>query len=318
MDLRPQGPEIIRTWLFDTVLRAHLEHDVLPWSDTTINGWILDPDRKKMSKSKGNTVTPMALLEQYGSDAVRYWAVSARPGVDTAFDEGQMKIGRRLAIKILNASKFALGVGEELDAGAVVEALDRSMLAGLHEVVDAATRSFDEYDYARALEVTERFFWSFCDDYLELVKGRAYGSMGDEAARSARAALLIALDVLLRLFAPHLPFVTEEVWSWRHDGSVHRTGWPTTDELGIASVDTRVYEVTAAVLSEIRKAKSAAQRSMRADVARVGVEAPEDLVGALGLGLADLREAGNVSGDIDVSNAYELAVEVELADPEAA
>ncbi len=215
MDLRPQGPEIIRTWLFDTVVRSHFEHGQLPWRDTTINGWILDPDRKKMSKSKGNVITPVAVLEQFGSDAVRYWAVSARPGVDTAFDEGQMKIGRRLAIKILNASKFALGVvGDDVPSVDVVAAsLDRSMLATLAALVTHATSSFGNYDYSRALDSTERFFWSFCDDYLELVKGRAYAG-----SDSARATLAVALDTLLRLFAPHMPFVTEEVWSWWRGG----------------------------------------------------------------------------------------------------
>jgi valyl-tRNA synthetase len=320
MDLRPQGPEIIRTWLFDTVLRSHLEHDALPWRDTTINGWILDPDRKKMSKSRGNVITPMALLEQYGSDAVRYWAVCARPGVDTAFDEGQMKIGRRLAIKILNASKFALGVAGDVvpAAEAVVQPIDRSMLASLHDVMAAATESFVAYDYARALELTERFFWGFCDDYLELVKQRAYGSMGDTAAASAGAALGIALSALLRLFAPHLPFVTEEVWSWWQEGSVHRAAWPSPDDLGIATADTRVYEVAAAVLGEIRKAKSAAQRSMRAEVEGVVVEAPTELASALELALDDLREAGNVVGDVEITTGYELTVTVDLADPEAA
>ena len=221
MDLRPQAHEIIRTWTFSTMVRAHLEFQSLPWTDVALSGWILDPDRKKMAKSKGNVVTPIGLLEQYGSDAMRYWAASARPGTDTAFDDGQMRIGRKLAIKLLNVSRFVLGIGDGPvpPPSAVTDPLDQAMAARLAAVVHDATVAFEAYDYARALERTEAFFWWFCDDYVELVKGRAYRTPADDGSRSARAALHLALDVLQRLLAPILPFATEEVWSWWQEGS---------------------------------------------------------------------------------------------------
>ena len=227
MDLRPQAHDIIRTWLFSTVLRAHLGEDTLPWKNTAISGWVLDPDRKKMSKSKGNVVTPMALLEEHGSDAVRYWAAKGGPGVDTAFDPGQMKVGRRLSIKLLNASKFVLArTGTD---GPVTEVLDRGMLQRLALLVASVTKQLEGYDYAAALRETEEFFWWFCDDYIELVKRRRSGD--DASAVSAATAGAAALGVTLRLFAPFLPFVTEEVWSWWRTGSVHRADWPTVEEV---------------------------------------------------------------------------------------
>jgi valyl-tRNA synthetase len=282
-DLRPQAHDIIRTWLFSTVVRSHLEHGSLPWANAALSGWILDPDRKKMSKSKGNVVTPMALLEEFGSDAVRYWAASARPGTDTTFDTGQIKVGRRLAIKVLNASKFVLGLGSSV--GPVTEPLDLSMLATLSGVVAEATEAFEAYDYARALERTERFFWNLCDDHLELVKARAYDT--GPAADSARAALREALSVTLRLFAPFLPFVTEEVWSWWQDGSVHLTSWPSMAATG----DPAVLAATSAVLRRVRKAKSEAKVSMRADVALVVVRGAT--VGLIDE--PDLRAAGHIA-----------------------
>jgi valyl-tRNA synthetase len=227
MDVRPQAHDIIRTWLFTTVLRAQLEHGSLPWRHAAISGWVLDPDRKKMSKSKGNVVTPMALLEEHGSDAARYWAAKGGPGVDTAFDPGQMKVGRRLAIKILNASKFVLAKTEP--AGAVTEAIDRGMLRRLADLVRSVTATFEAYDYAAALRDTETFFWMFCDDYIELAK-RLRAGEGPGAASACRASSA-ALATLLRLFAPFLPFVTEEVWSWWKQGSIHHTPWPDAAEI---------------------------------------------------------------------------------------
>ncbi|MGW5877090.1 valine--tRNA ligase [Nocardiopsis terrae] len=318
MDFRPQGQDIIRTWLFSTVVRAHFENDSLPWSTTGISGWILDPDRKKMSKSKGNVVTPVALLEKYSSDAVRYWAASGRLGTDTAMDEGQMKVGRRLSIKILNASKFVMSVAGEnatTDAARVTEPLDRAMLAALAEVVEEATAAFAAYDHTRALERTERFFWDFCDDYLELVKTRAYDTGSAEGA-SARTALLIALGALHKLFAPFVPFVTDEVWSWWQDGSVHAQSWPDAAEYRAAASggDPAVLAATAEVLRAVRKAKSEAKLSMRAEVDNVRVRGKQ--AGSARAAATDIAAAGRAAGiDFETTDDSDLTVEVTLPEP---
>jgi len=322
MDLRPQGPEIIRTWLFATVVRSHLESGVLPWGDASINGWILDPDRKKMSKSKGNVTTPADVLERHGSDAVRYWACAARPGTDTALDEGQMKVGRRLAVKLLNASKFALGFPDAGD-GPVTEPVDRALLARLAGVVEEATAAFDGYDYARALERTEAFFWMFCDDYIELVKARAYGE-GDGAASASRA-LRTTLGVLQQLLAPFVPFVAEEVWSWWRPGSVHRSAWPQASALGTGDPD--VLETASRALHAVRSAKSAAKTSMRTPVLRLAVRGTAEALEQFAVVEGDVRRAGVVEqvettvadGSLDVE-VVELGVapaKAERASPPA-
>jgi len=325
MDLRPQAHDIIRTWLFSTVLRSHLEFDTLPWTDAALSGWVLDPDRKKMSKSKGNVITPRPMVDQFGADAVRYWAANGRPGTDTAVDEGQMKVGRRLAIKLLNASRFALGSGDEgsrgpVDPSAITEPLDQAMLVALADLVEEATVAFERYDYARALERTETFFWSFCDQYLELVKGRAYGSQGPEAAASAQAALQLALSTQLRLLAPFLPFVTEEVWSWWQEGSVHRSSWPEVAELRdlAAGGDPLVADVTAWVLGEVRKAKTEAKRTLKTSVELVVVADSADRLAALAAAVLDVHDAGLVAEVdlVELSEGSEPSVEVTLADPE--
>ena len=295
-NLRPQAHEIIRTWLFSTVVRAHLEHRSLPFTDASISGWILDPDRKKMSKSKGNVVTPLGLLDEHGSDAVRYWAASGRPGTDTAFDVGQMKIGRRLAIKILNASKFSLSMGAFVpaDKSVITEALDQSMLNGLADVVGQATKAFEEFNYTKAMEVAEQFFWPFCDDYVELVKDRVYGAQGEAAAQSAKAALGIATQTFLKLFAPFLPFVTDEVWSWWQEGSVHNSVWPKSSDVSVAGAPKDVNENVSLVLSHIRKVKSDAQVSMKAEISLAEITAPAAVIALVKQAETDVLTAGRI------------------------
>ncbi len=344
MDMRPQGHDIIRTWLFATVVRSDAELGTLPWTDAAISGWILDPDRKKMSKSKGNVVTPVEILERHSTDAIRYWACSGRLGTDTAIDEGQMKIGRKLAIKLLNASRFVLGsVAPEGpdDPAAVTEAVDRSLLASLASLVEEATAAFEGYDHARALERTEAWFWGFCDDYLELVKARAYnreGTFPEPAAASARAALRLALSVLVRLLAPILPFTAEEVWSWSHDGaatSVHRAPWPVVEELtaavaggasrpgptGAGSPEATgadgdgAYREAAEALRALRRAKTEAGSSLRAPVVRLVVRADAGTLSRLRGASGDLAEAGAVEAFewVEVTGGDQAGFEVVLA-----
>lgn len=316
-DLRPQGHDIIRTWLFSTVLRAESLHGCAPWRHAAISGWILDPDRKKMSKSKGNVVVPDDVLQKYGADAVRYWAALARLGADTAFEEAQMKIGRRLAIKLLNASKFVLGLGaSEADVlvsdnavphvTTVTHPLDQALLARLANVVEQATAAFEDFEYTRALQLVESFFWSFTDDYVELVKDRAYGAMGETEQRSVRISLATTLDAFLRLLAPYLPFATEEVWSWWRVGSVHRASWPEPVRLENGNDPTMLVTLGDA-LSGLRKAKSEAKVKQRTEVLDATITAPADQLARLRAGLGDLKAAANAR-ELHFIEGPELAI----------
>jgi valyl-tRNA synthetase len=316
MDLRPQAHDIIRTWLFSSVVRSHFEHGVAPWRHAAISGWVLDPDRKKMSKSKGNVVTPLAMLEEFGSDGVRYWAARGGPGVDTAFDVGQMKIGRRLAIKLLNASKFALAGGPA--DGEVTHPLDRGMLTDLGTLIVDATESLDAYEYTRLVDRSEAFFWSFCDNYLELVKSRRYGDHGMALAASANRAMQAALSVLLRLFAPYLPFVTEEVWSWWRQGSVHRAPWPAAVDLeGLVAPDpdaSAALAIAVQVLGEVRRAKSEAKRPLKVAITRAVVRDSRERLAMLEHGRADVCGAGNIQ-TLLLEEAAAFSMELEFAEP---
>ena len=317
MDLRPQGQDIIRTWLFSTVDRAHLENKCLPWAHATLSGWILDPDHKKMSKSKGNVVVPNEPI--------------------------QMKIGRRLAIKLLNATKFALAIGREdenhhvgeaaeasWNPADVTEPLDRAAMAKLALVVRQATEALEAYEHSKALEVIESYFWQFCDDYIELVKNRAYGTPDEQgnvpsekAVKSARTALGLGLDAFARLLAPYLPYASEEVWSWMHagSGSVHRAAWPVVNPYVEAATGASPELLTWAgkAVEQLRKIKSEAKVSMKTPILSVALSAAAEGVDAIHAALGDIAQAGRVVGKFDLvakhtaESAAEDAPETEVA-----
>ena len=341
MDLRPQGQDIIRTWLFSSIDRAHLENGCLPWSNATLSGWILDPDHKKMSKSKGNVVVPDEPIKKYGADAVRYWASSARLGLDATYDEGQMKIGRRLAVKLLNATKFALAIGREDENHHVGQAakatwnpadvtvpLDRAVLAGLARVIDQATQALDDYEHSKALETVESFFWNFCDNYIELAKNRAYGTAEatgrtpDQAqVLSARTTLGLVLDALDRLLAPFLPFASEEVWQWMHqgEGSVHRAPWPQAEAYREAAQgqDPELLTWAGKALASLRRIKSEAKVSMKTPILSVTLSVAPEGMDAVRAALDDVAEAGRATGDMSLVEESDGSGATGPADEEA-
>lgn len=308
-DLRPQGHDIIRTWAFYTIVKAYLHENEIPWRHIVLSGWILDPDRKKMSKSQGNVVTPEPLIDEYGADAVRYWAARARLGVDTAFDPQVLNVGKKLCTKLFNASKFVYmrldGVQpEELTPKMVTAAADRAVVAQLRGLIARTTAAFNEFDYAQALALTEDFFWRvFCDNYLELAKGRAYADSLDAGKLSALASLRLVHRALVRLFAPFVPFIAEEIWQWSYGGdagmhaSVHRSPWPSESELADipAPEHPGVYDATVAVLDAVRKCKAQESKSMAAPVAHLEIVAAEDTIAAITGTLDDMRAMLNIA-----------------------
>jgi len=283
-DIRPQSHEIIRTWAFYTIVKAYLHENTLPWKRVIISGWVLDPDRKKMSKSKGNVETPENWITQFTADGVRYWSAKAKIGVDTTFDQNVMKNGTRLLTKLFNAGKFVLSQKGEYSE--VTNELDLAFLDELRKLIAKATKCFEEFDHATALTETETFFWNnFTDSYLELVKKRASAESNctDAERNSAITTLRIGLDVLLRMFAPFLPYITEEVWSWcfaeeKNQLSIHNAKYPALIELEKYSEpkSKEVFKSALHFLDEIKKYKAARNLSYSSAIENLEIAAAKN------------------------------------------
>lgn len=327
MDIRPQAHEIIRTWAFSTIVKAWMHENEIPWRNVLISGWVLDPDRKKMSKSKGNVVTPQGLFDEYSTDAVRYWAGRARLGIDTATDPAVFKIGSKLVVKLFNASRFVLMQLTDPVPGvaAITHPLDRAMVSTLARVVEEATKAFENFEYGLALQITEEQFWHFCDHYVELVKGRSYSETDTAGRESAHAALYWCLKTFLRLFAPFTPYITEEVWSWRFTGSgrdsfVHTTAWPKSAEVAGITGDPDSFQAAVEVVSAIRATKTMAQKGQRWGVSSLVVKGTEASLKALTPVLDDVVRAGSVADGgtklvpVETIEGPRFGVEVVLAE----
>lgn len=302
-DIRPQAHDIIRTWAFYTIAKALLHENTIPWKEILISGFILDPDRKKMSKSKGNVITPLNLIEKHSSDAVRYWAAKARLGIDTAFEEQIMSQGRKLVVKLFNAGKFVLAMvaASELATESnykahIVNGVDKAWQAKLASTAEAARKAFANNDYAQALEVTESRFWDFCDNYLEIVKKRAYS----EDNKSAVASLMLTLDTFVKLFAPFCPFITEELyqirpWKSAAEISVHKESFPSEASFSGLTGEAKLYDMVVAVVAEIRKAKTAANKPLKTPVESLEILLPADTDALLKTAQGDIENVGQIN-----------------------
>jgi valyl-tRNA synthetase len=273
MNLRPQSHEIIRTWTFYTVLKTLLHTERTPWKRIAVSGWVLDSDRKKLSKSKGNTqAAPDCYLNRYTADGVRYWAGCAALGTDTVPDETMMGAGKRLVTKLYNAARFVLAL--DGPSATISGEVDRSFLYLLKEIAERADKFLASCAFGRALREVERFFWNlFTDSYIELVKRRSRGSGTTTEQYSAVNALRMGLDIILRLLAPYLPFISEELWSrvtWREERarSIHLAGWPcSADFEGVPAPRHKECLVHAAsCLKAVHRYKSSLRKSVGAEL----------------------------------------------------
>jgi valyl-tRNA synthetase len=299
-DIRPQAHEIIRTWAFYTIAKAMLHEDKIPWEHVVVSGWVLAADGSKTGKSKGNaTGTPADFMDKYTSDGVRYWSAKAKLGVDTIFDESVMKNGRRLVTKLYNAGKFVYS--QPGFKTPVTHEIDKGFLQEVQKLVAMATKGFEDFDHAKALADTETFFWNnLTDTYLELVKKRAFDATEETKSESgsAIAALRIGLEAILRLFAPFIPYITEELWSWSAaedtgHPSIHRAPWPTEDEFEQydAPEDAESFNTVVAALAAVHKHKSESGVSVGTSMSDLTIEAAPEVIVRLEHCLGDLQNA---------------------------
>jgi valyl-tRNA synthetase len=307
--LRPQGHDIIRTWAFYTVVKSYLHEKEIPWKDIIVSGNV-SLGGEKMSKSKGNIVEPKIVLENYGADALRYWAAGSKLGEDLDYQEKDLLTGKKFVNKLWNASKFLfMNIGDYKNIEPKkLHKTDEIFLNELNKVIDSSTENFKNYEYSRAKNDAESFFWkSFCDNYMEIVKYRIYNGSDDEK-ESAKYVLYNSLLSITKMMAPITPFITEEVFQkfFKKDQksmSIHISDWPVKIKISSDGDYEKSWSKFIDILEYVRKAKSEAKKSMKAEI---NLTIPEQDIKILGPCLGDLK---SVTCSKDIVEGKSLAIE---------
>mgnify|MGYP001560675622 FL=1 len=272
-DLRPQAHDIIRTWLFYTLVKSYYHHQRIPWKNVMISGHAQDPHGRKMSKSLGNIVEPQQMIQKYSADALRFWAAGSKLGDDLPFQDKDLLTGQKFVTKLWNASKFALLHLEDYKSksGEATEIFDKWLLSKLHKMIKESTASFENYEYAKTKAEVEQFFWhTLCDNYLEIVKDRLYNpdARGHAERKSAQYALYQSLLAVLKITAPILPHITEEIYHLyfadkEGKESIHISAWPEFNQQLVDEKAELVGDMGVDIINTVRKYKSEQQLSMK-------------------------------------------------------
>lgn len=317
MSLRPQAHDIITFWLFNTVVRSHIHDDSLPWSDVMISGWALDPHGKKMSKSKGNVIAPQKIFEKFSADALRFWASGAKLGDDVPYQEKDLVTGRKTVTKLWNASKFALMHLEDFtEYSGDLKLMDAWILSKINRIIKSCTLSMDKYEYSKTKQEADNFFWNIlCDNYLEISKDRLYNPeiRGVKERKSAQFALYHSLISVLKLFAPILPHITDEIYSLyfaekENCKSIHISSWPKANEDLINDEIEKTGDVFVSILGAVRRYKSEKSLSLKAELEKIVIECPNELKVSLEKTFDDLKSSTKAkeiefgTGDIEVGD----------------
>jgi valyl-tRNA synthetase len=275
-ELRPQAHDIIRTWAFYTIVKSYYHEGEIPWKNISVSGFVTLKG-EKMAKSKGNVISPQEVMEKFPSDSIRFWASSSKLGEDMDYNEQDLLAGNKLITKLWNASNFVFMNLNDFNGESPkkLKEIDKLFLEKLDYSVYLITNHFKNYEYQKAKQELEKLFWNdFCDNYLEIIKNRIYNKEGDEKI-SAQHTLYNSFLNILKLFAPIVPFITEEIYqefflknpirisNKKLEKSIHISKWPISKK---DKLENNKLEIFCDILTKVRQAKSEAKKSMKSQI----------------------------------------------------